>query len=345
MPAVAARHPLRFGVQLPLWDYAVHPEVSFASVRRTAALAEELGFDFVTVDDHLMRGEGGVFLESWTVLSMLTALTERVRFHTSVLCAVYRPPALLAKMAATLDRAGGGRLELGLGAGWKSEEAEAYGYEWPAPRGRLDRLEEAVQVIRLLWTGGPVSFDGTHYALRDAVCAPRPLQEPGPPLWIGGSGVKRTLRIAASYADGASFGNPGAAHDGHAFDHFTFFAHRRGVLAAHCEAVGRDPGELRLAVGVNLMAIGPRAGRAHRRVEQVARSAGASAHERGRAASAAASAPRSLEEVQEQVARFVALGATDVSLTRASPEAIAAFAEEVMPRFRRGVRSTVERSR
>ncbi len=335
----------RFGVQLPLWDYAVHPEVSFAAVKRTALLAEALGYDHVTLDDHLMRGEGGVFLESWTVLCLLTALTERLRFHTSVLCAMYRPPALLAKMAATLDRAGGGRLELGLGAGWKSEEAEAYGYEWPGPRGRLDRLEEAVRVVKLLWTGGPVDFEGCHYRLKDAVCAPRPLQVPGPPLWIGGSGVKRTLRIAARYADGANFGNPGAAPDGASFDQFTFFAHRREVLHSHCEAEGRDPGELRLGVGVNLMAIGPSARGARRRVEQAALSARASAHERGRAGSAVASAPRDLEECADHVNRFVELGATDVSLARASPEAITAFAEEVMPRFRRSKGSTVERSR
>lgn len=321
----------RFGVQLPLWDYNVHPEVSYPNIRATARLSEELQFDFVTLDDHLMRGGGGVFYEAWTVLSMLMAETERIRFQTMVLCNMYRPPALLAKMAATLDRAGGGRLEIGLGAGWKSEEAEAYGVEWGGPRERLDRLEEAIQVVQALWSHDSASFSGNYYSLRDATCAPRPLQVPAPPLWVGGSGVKRTLRIAARYADGANFGNPGAAPDGDEYDHFTFFEHRRQVLTKHCREIGRDPDEIRLAIGVNLMALGSETDDVHRRMADVSGSESASGHERGRAASALQSAVRSVDECVAQVKRFIELGATDISITRASPDAIELFAKEVIP--------------
>ncbi len=321
---------VRFGVQLPLWDYNVHPEVSFPVIRDTALLAEELGYDFVSLDDHLMRGDGSVFYESWTTLSMLVALTDRLRFQNSVLCNMYRPPALLAKMAATLDAASGGRIELGIGAGWKSEEAEAYGLHWAGTRERMDRLEEALQVIKALWTEDVADFAGRYYTLKGAVCAPKPAQRPHPPIWVGGGGEKRTLRIAARYATGANFAAPGIG-SGAGMDVFTYFEHKKQVLHAHCRDVGRDPSELRLSAGVNLMFWGRDRDEVRARLEAAASRRGLSGPERERLMAGMEHAIVSVEQCVEHVRRFIDLGATSISVTRAGPEAMRRFASEVIP--------------
>jgi alkanesulfonate monooxygenase SsuD/methylene tetrahydromethanopterin reductase-like flavin-dependent oxidoreductase (luciferase family) len=330
MSANAQADDVRFGVQLPLWDYNVHPEVSFPVIRDTALLAEELGYDFVSLDDHLMRGEGGVFYESWTTVSMLAALTSRVRFQHSVLCNMYRPPALLAKMAATLDAAAGGRYELGIGAGWKREEAEAYGLPWAETKERMDRLEEALQVIRALWTEDVAHFTGRYYTLGGAVCAPKPAQRPHPPIWVGGGGEKRTLRIAARYATGANFAAPGIG-SGAGMDVFSYFEHKKGVLFAHCREVGRDPSELTLSAGVNLMLWGRDRDEVRRRLEAAASQRGLSGPERERLLAGMQHAIQSVEQCIDHVRRFIALGARSISVTRASPEAMTRFAEEVIP--------------
>jgi len=145
---------------LPMWDYHVYDEVSFAQLVAMTREAERLGYDYVTVDDHLQRGTGGRVFESLTTLSALAAQTTRIRFVTTVLCAMYRAPSLLAKMTAVIDSISGGRLELGIGAGWKEEEARAYGIPWDGTKGRLDRLEEACQVILALWTQDEANFSG-----------------------------------------------------------------------------------------------------------------------------------------------------------------------------------------
>lgn len=321
---------VRYGVQLPLWDYNVHSEVSFPVIRDTTLLAEELGYDFVSLDDHLMRGQGSVFYESWTTLSMLSAITKRIRFQNSVLCNMYRPPSLLAKMAATLDAASGGRFELGIGAGWKKEEAEAYGLPWAGTKERMDRLEEALQVIKALWTGEVVDFDGRYYTLKAAICAPRPAQRPHPPIWIGGGGEKRTLNIAARFATGANFAAPGIG-SGAGMDHFTYFEHKKGVLEAHCRDVGRDPAEITLSAGVNLMFWGRERDDVRRRLVAAADQRGVSEPERERLMAGMKNGIGSVEECIEHVRRFIELGARSISVTRANQEGIRQFAEEVVP--------------
>ncbi len=321
---------VRFGVQLPLWDYNVHEEVSYEVIRGTTLLSEDLGYDFVSLDDHLMRGRGNIFYESWTTLSMLAAVTTRVRFQNSVLCNMYRPPALLAKMAATLDAASGGRFELGIGAGWKKEEAEAYGLPWAGTKERMDRLEEALQVIRALWLEDVADFEGTYYSLSSAMCAPKPAQRPHPPIWIGGGGEKRTLRIAARFATGANFAAPGIG-SGAGMDEFSYFEHKKNVLASHCRDIGRDPSEIMLSAGVNLMFWGREREEVRARMEAAANERKMSQPERERLLAGMGNGIDTVEQCIEHVRRFVDLGARSISITRASPAGIRRFAEEVVP--------------
>jgi alkanesulfonate monooxygenase SsuD/methylene tetrahydromethanopterin reductase-like flavin-dependent oxidoreductase (luciferase family) len=167
-----------------------------------------------------------------------------VRLGCLVSANTFRHPSLLAKMAATLDHVSGGRLELGLGAGWNEFEHGAYGIPLPPMRERMDRLEEAAQVLRLLFTAEkPVSFEGAYYALREAPFAPRCVQQPHPPLMIGGGGERRTLRTVARYADVANLLGP-----------LSVVQRKLEVLRSHCEAVGRDYDSIEKTVHVPVFA-------------------------------------------------------------------------------------------
>jgi F420-dependent oxidoreductase-like protein len=208
------------------------PETKWLATVAAAQRAEELGYDSVWVYDHLHNvpepAHEAVF-ESWSTLAALSQHTSRVRLGHMVACNLVRSPALVAKMAATLDVISGGRLELGLGTGWDEGELRAYGFDFPAARERVDRMGEAVEVIRALWAQTEASYDGTYYRLAGAQCDPKPLQQPHPPVWLGGAGEQRTLRVVARLADRSSFGGTPAE-----------FAHKSEVLAAHCRDVGRD---------------------------------------------------------------------------------------------------------
>ena len=167
-------------------------------------------------------------------MSALAALTDRIRLGVLVTGVTYRNPALLAKMAATVDHVSAGRLEVGIGAAWHDAEHAMYGYDFPSVRERQDRLEEAVQVIGMLFSSDdPVSFEGRYYGLRDAVCDPRPLQKPRPPIVVGGEGEKRTLRTLARYGDVMDCGGTPQ-----------MLRHKIEVLSAHCRDAGRDPDEI-----------------------------------------------------------------------------------------------------
>jgi F420-dependent oxidoreductase-like protein len=182
----------------------------------------------------------GPCLEGWTTLTALAQATRRLRMGTLVTGIHYRHPAVLANMAATLDIISGGRLELGIGAGWNEQESGAYGIELGTPRERSDRFEEACAVITSLLSEPVTNFSGRYYTITDAYCNPKPVQSPHPPVCIGGSGEKRTLRTAAKYAQHWNFvgGTPAD------------FAAKRDVLHAHCADVGRDPAEILLSAHV-----------------------------------------------------------------------------------------------
>ena len=166
--------------------------------------------------------------EPWTILTYLMARYPQMKFGPTVLCQLNRSPALVAKEAAVLQLLSGGRLILGIGAGWKEDESHAYGYDFRRAKVRLDQLEEAVQIIRKMWTEDSPCFHGQYYSIENAYCFPRP--DPVPPLLIGGFGPKRTLKIVAKYADWCNI-----------YDSTLDFCRERlGILQGHCVTVGRD---------------------------------------------------------------------------------------------------------
>ena len=177
-------------------------------------------------------------LECWTTLSALAAETERVQLIPMVLANLYRHPATLAKMAATLDVISRGRLVLGIGAGGGEGDHKAYGLPYPSTPERVKMLGEAVQVIRLLWSGERVSFEGEYYRLENALCDPAPVQQPSPPILIGGHGEQHLLRVAAAHADITNM-----RADMSISEHTA----KRRVLNTHCEDVGREPSEVALS--------------------------------------------------------------------------------------------------
>jgi F420-dependent oxidoreductase-like protein len=200
----------------------------------SAEHAERTGWDGVWVADHFMPNSqrSGPRLEAWTTIAGIAACVDRLRVGVLVTGNTYRHPAVLAKMAATVDLISEGRLVLGLGAGWQQNEHEAYGLELPAVPDRLARLEEACQVIRLLHSQERSNFQGRFYNLVDAPCEPKPLQRPLP-LLVGGSGETVTMRIAARYAEEWNcWGLP------------EVMEHKFEVLEDHCRKLGRDPDSL-----------------------------------------------------------------------------------------------------
>jgi F420-dependent oxidoreductase-like protein len=179
----------------------------------------------------------GPCLEGWTMLAALAQATRRLRLGTLVTGIPYRHPAVLANMAATVDILSGGRLELGIGAGWNEEESGAYGLALGSPRERSDRFEEACEVLVGLLSQPTANFDGRYYQLTDARCEPKGPQVPHPPIVIGGNGEKRTLRTAARFAQHWNFvGGPTEE-----------FARKRDILHAHCRDIGRDTREITLS--------------------------------------------------------------------------------------------------
>jgi F420-dependent oxidoreductase-like protein len=203
-----------------------------------AQLCERLGYHSLWLVDHMWtRGMPDLdHHECIALMSALGARTERLRIGTLVMCNSYRNPALLAKTLCTIDHVTEGRLEIGLGAGWMDEEYRAYGYEFPPTGIRLAQLDEGLQVMKLLFTEKKASFEGRHYKIADALCNPKPVQKPHPPITIGGSGEKKMLRIVAQHADRW---NLPAGYDS--------FERKYGILKDHCKAVGRNPEDIEVS--------------------------------------------------------------------------------------------------
>jgi F420-dependent oxidoreductase-like protein len=180
----------------------------------------------------------GPCLEGWTVLAAFAAETRRLRLGLMVTGNTYRHPAVLAKIAATVDVISNGRLDLGIGAGWNVYEHESMGIPLYAPGERIRRLGEACEIIKSLFSEHTTDYDGRYYQLKDARCEPKPVQKPHPPFVIGGSGEQLTLRVVARHADVWNFGGSDPAQ----------FRHKQNVLRQHCEAVGRDFSEIALSI-------------------------------------------------------------------------------------------------
>jgi F420-dependent oxidoreductase-like protein len=227
-----------FGVHAGLQDTDV------STLRALWRRIEDLGFDWISVWDHFYAATGSTNARNLEAVALHAALacdTTRVEVGCLVYSVGYRHPAVLAKAITAIDLLSGGRAALGLGAGWSQVEYDAYGIPFPPVKVRMDQLAEAAEAVRPLLAGQPSTFAGTHFTLTDARNEPRPSQA-RIPLWVGGGGEQRTLRIAAAFADGwnVPFVDPAT------------FARKRGVLLQHCDAVGRDPEEIRTAVNVGL---------------------------------------------------------------------------------------------
>jgi F420-dependent oxidoreductase-like protein len=299
--------------------------IDMTELRRLWRWADAAGFDWVDVWDHFYEsppvdGNGSCF-EATTCMAAMACETRNVRVGVLVLGIHYRHPAVLANALVTIDHLSGGRLEIGLGAGWHAMEYRAYGIPFPSIGLRMDQLEEAAQVIRLLLTRDRADFDGAHYRLEKATCYPKPVQA-NPRIWIGGNGERRTLRIAARHADGWNSPYPSAAE----------FRRLCGILDAWCAAEGRDPAAIERNVNLSFhMAAGP----AHvRRAKDEFRRAWGPAADSMRTRGVVIGTP---EQAIEQVARYAAAGAARVNIALRPPvdwDALQAWASEVMPAFR-----------
>lgn len=234
---------LTFGAFIPQgWkgEYVgmADPRQQWQTTVDIAVLAEELGFDSVWVYDHfhnVPRPIHSTVFECWTVMAAISQRTSRIRLGQMVSCNAYRHPSVVAKITSTIDVISGGRLDLGIGAGWYEHEYKGYGFAFGSPKERLGMLREGVEIIKSMWTQADTSYEGTYYQLNGAQCDPKPLQLPTPPIWIGGGGEQVTLRIVARHGDWANFGG-GAPIEA--------FVHKSTLLAEHCKAVGRDFDEI-----------------------------------------------------------------------------------------------------
>jgi F420-dependent oxidoreductase-like protein len=287
---------------------------------------EKTGWDIACVTDHFMpntRDREGDVLESWTTLSALAGLVPRMKVGTIVLGNTYRHPAIVAKMAAQVDIITGGRLLLGLGAGWQPNEHEAYGIPFYTMRERLERLDEACVVIRSLWTQHRSDFSGQYYRLSNAPLTPKPIQKPHPELMIGGGGERITLRIVARHADHWNvWGGP------------KLFARKSAILEDHCANAGRDSKTIIRSVNMGLL-ITDKKDEAERFAETVAKRMGS--HLADARDGCLAGTP---DYIREQLHQLKAAGATTLfipTMFRPFDELrrdVDRFMEEIAPAFR-----------
>jgi F420-dependent oxidoreductase-like protein len=307
---------LRFGV------HAGPQHATAGQVRELWRVAEAVGLDWVSVFDHFQpigdADRDGPCFEGFATLAAMAASTERVRCGIVVTGVTYRHPALVAKMAATIDHFSGGRMELGMGAAWNADEHREYQMPFPPVPERMDRLDEALAVIRLLFEAERPSFSGRYYSLEAARANPRPLQE-RLPIWVGGAGERRTLPIVARRADGwNTFFGP-----------LETYRRKLDVLAGYCQEIGRDPAQIRKALVVHAV-LGRSAAEAEARLAERAARLGVSV-EALRRSTEVVGEPAQLVEA---LAPMVRLGVGDFLLQWRPPvdeEALALFADEVAP--------------
>lgn len=226
---------MRIGLQIPNFTWPGGSAVIRPRLAEIARTADQAGFASLWVMDHFFQipNVGQVdepMLESYSALSYMAAVTERARLGTMVTGVVYRHPGILVKTVSTLDVLSGGRAYLGIGAAWNERESRGLGVPFPPIKERFERLEEALQVTKLMWSGQATAFHGRHYQLEETLCVPQPLSKPHPPILIGGGGEKKTLRLVAQYADACNlFGHAGPEA----------VRLKLEVLKRHCEQVGR----------------------------------------------------------------------------------------------------------
>jgi F420-dependent oxidoreductase-like protein len=309
---------IRFGI------HSGPQHTSYADYVQLWKTAESLGYDWASVFDHfipIFADPEGPCFEGPTLLAAMAAQTSRIRCGILVVGNTYRNPAVLAKIAATIDHVSGGRLELGVGAGWWEMEHDEYHIPFPSIGRRIRMLGESARILKSLWTEHRTTFNGRFYQMTDALCDPKPVQQPLP-LWIGGMGEQLTLRVVAESADGwNTFLMP-----------LDQYRHKLDVLAEHCRAVGREPNDIRKSLVLQGVVIDDGTPAAQRRIE--------AARAQNRAAMVGAP-----EQVAEQLLRYAELGVGDFILGARPPadyEGLRLFIEKVAPIMRKeAVRSGV----
>jgi F420-dependent oxidoreductase-like protein len=308
---------IRFGVQ------TAPQHVTFEALRETWRLIDGSGYDTAWLFDHffpILSDPSGPCYEGWTTLTALACETSLTQIGILVTGNTYRHPAVLAKMGATLDHTSGGRLIMGIGAGWFEMEHTAYGIHFGTTAERIHRVDEACEVIKRLWTEKQATFDGKYYQLLEAYCEPKPLQQPRPPLMIGGSGEKLMLRVVAKHADiWNTFGSP------------EVFRHKIEVLKEHCAAVGRNVDEIEVSwAGMTFITDSPEEKQAM--ITRAAAMFGAPIE-----MIAPGLLVGSVSELRDRIQQFIEAGVTHFILIPHTPidhTTIGRFAEEVMPAFR-----------
>lgn len=290
---------LDFGIMLRQNDPGHSLQELLAFNQRCIEVASQ-GCSTLWLEDHLQVGATDE-LECLTTLTYLVARYPRFHVGSMVLSQSYRNPALLAKMAANVQHLSNGRFILGLGAGWKEDEYDAYGYPFPPTRTRMEQLEEAIQLIRTLWTQQPATFTGQHYHIQDAYCAPQPV--PPIPILIGGGGEQRTLAIVARYADWWNFNSCPVEE----------YARKLAILKQHCERIGRDPAQIKLTY-LSTLSVSEDPARVQRHPQKhfIAGSA---------------------DEVTRELEQFRALGVTHCLFRILDVASLEHFVTHVVPRF------------
>jgi len=328
---------MRFGTFIPQgWRLdlvGIDTSDHWDTMLRVTKQAETLGFESAWVYDHfhtVPEPTQEVTYEAWTLMSALAATTDTIRLGQMCTCNGYRSPSYLAKVAACIDVISDGRLEMGIGGGWYEHEYNAYGYPFPKPSVRLGELDEAVQIMLAMWTEEEATFSGKHYSIDRAICQPKPVQNPHIPIWVAGGGKQLTLRTAARYADYTNFGsNPET------------FAHKRTVLAAHCERLDRDPAEITNSSSLNVI-IASTDAEVEKRKEAIVQRFGQVLDDPADTATrwfgdvqAAVGTP---EQITEEIAAYADEGCGYIIVnfpdSAVHPESMDMFAEQVMSNFR-----------
>jgi probable F420-dependent oxidoreductase len=324
-------HPVKFNVSLSNSD--------FATARAMAERAEALGFYSVSLDDHffmrgLMADPKSPHLECYTTLSAIAGITKRIRLLQMVTSMSYRNPALLAKITSTLDVISGGRLVVGVGAGWFREEYEAYNYPYPSNAERIEQLAEGIKVLKTMWTEDEPTFTGRYFSIKKAYNFPKPIQKPHPPLLVGGSG-KRVLEIGSHEADIHNLIPPIKRGFVDLTEALKFdkaeLKRRIETLRGFAKAAGRSPDAIEIS-GQSFVLAARDKSEADAMVQATAQAMGIQDVE------AARRSPQVLvgtvEDVKREIrSRIEELGITYFSLEFISPDTVELFADEIMPEF------------
>ncbi len=312
---------IRFGLQV------AQQQTTVGELNDVWQEAEALGFDTLWVNDHLLPSVGpsdGPNFESWTLLGAMAVSTSTIQIGCMVTSNTFRQPSILAKMATTVDHLSNGRLILGIGAGWFKREHEAYGVAFSTMKGRAKRLDEALQVITKLWQADPTaSFEGKYYSLIDAPFVPKPVQQPMPPIMIGGIGEKLTLPLVARYAQmwNVPILSPGQ------------FAKKNQVLEKYCEDIDRDCSEIERSY-LAPMYLNPTPEALHEVLQRVMKMRDMSEDEARQTVLAG-----NTDEIRQQLQAYIDIGVTHFIINLRRPglydrEAVRIFAKEVMPTLR-----------